>query len=201
MDEACDGHVFRLHPLFFLLLLLVDEAQTVCGCFAIDCYASLASLFCFRFGLGRFGSSNLCALRTSARRCFFVAALVEGAAFFLRFAACLLLLLVCLVLLHRLHCELACRNLLLRHLHLAAEAEVVAMGEEEVLVVVTVPVLLQDGRYLVGGEIVVEAVRMLDVFVVRDATVLRDLLTDGGEEDMGLITVADIRSVHRILEV
>ena len=64
------------------------------------------------------------------------------------------------------------------------------MCKEEVLVVVTVPVLLQDGRYLVCGEIVVEAVWMLDVFVVRDATVLRDLLADGGEEDMGLLTLA-----------
>ena len=75
------------------------------------------------------------------------------------------------------------------------------MGEEDVLVVVAIPVLLQHGRNFVGGETLGEELRMLDVVIIGDTSVLRHLLVIGAEEEVRLVAVAQIRSPHRIFEV
>ena len=69
------------------------------------------------------------------------------------------------------------------------------------LVVVSVPVVLQNSRYLVGGEVVVEALWVRYVVVVGDASVLRHLLMVGGEEQVCLVVVAEIGAEHRVVEV
>ena len=75
------------------------------------------------------------------------------------------------------------------------------MGEEDVLIVVAIPVLLQHGRYFVGGETLGEKLRMLDVVIIGNTSVLRHLLVVGAEKEVRLIAVAQIRSPHRIFEV
>ena len=91
--------------------------------------------------------------------------------------------------------------LFLRHLHFAAESHVVAMGEEDVLVVVTIPVLLQDGRDFVRSIIVCKQLWMLDVVIVGNTSVFGHLLVVRTEEDMRLVAVAQIGSPHGVFEV
>ena len=60
------------------------------------------------------------------------------------------------------------------------------MCKEYVQVVVAVPVAFEHGRNLVGGIVVVETLRMLDVFVVGDTSVLGDFLCDCREYEVCL---------------
>ena len=57
------------------------------------------------------------------------------------------------------------------------------MGQEDVLVVVAVPVARQYGRYLVFGVGVAERLGVGDVLVLEDATVLGRLLTEDAEKN------------------
>ena len=75
------------------------------------------------------------------------------------------------------------------------------MVEEYVHAVVSVPVLLQHGRNLVLGIGVFEEFGVLDVVVVGNASVLRRLLMQGREQQVCLVSVAQVRSPHGVLEV
>ena len=116
-------------------------------------------------------------------------------------SSCLLHLLLVGVLLLRLHSKLLSLDFFLGHTYLAAEANVVAMGKEDVLVLVAVPVLLEYGWYLACGKVVVKTLRVLDVFVVGYAAILRNLLVNCGVDEMGLIAIAYVGAVHQKLEV
>ncbi len=70
------------------------------------------------------------------------------------------------------------------------------MVEEDVLVVVAVPVLRQGGGNLVFVEALVEALGMAYVVVVGKSAVLGNLLVIGRKQQMGLIAVAEIGAVE-----
>ena len=69
------------------------------------------------------------------------------------------------------------------------------------LVVISVPVLLQYGRDFIAGEIIGILFRMLDIVIIGDTSVLGHLLVIGTEEEVCLISVAQIRGPHGVLEV
>ena len=120
---------------------------------------------------------------------------------FLGFLACFVFCLFCRIFLGRSHSEFLGLYFFFGHLHLAAEAHVVAMGEEDVLVVVAIPVLLQDGWNFVCGKAFGKQFRMLDVVIVGDTSVFRHLLVVRTEEDMRLVTVAQIGCPHGVFKV
>ena len=80
-----------------------------------------------------------------------------------------------------LNSKLARLYLLVGHAHIAVEPEAIAMGKEEVEIVVAVPVALQHGGYLVLCKLVVERLRVSHILVICDTTVLRHLLVVDGE--------------------
>ena len=75
------------------------------------------------------------------------------------------------------------------------------MAEQEVLVVVAVPVGREYGGYLLLAERLGVFLRMGDVGVLRDTTVLRRFLVVGGEEGMHLVAVAQVGGKERPAEV
>ena len=66
------------------------------------------------------------------------------------------------------------------------------MGEEDMLVVVAVPVLFKHGGYLILTVIVIEKFGMRDVVIVGDSAIFRLFLVIGAHEKMGLVTMAEI---------
>ena len=58
------------------------------------------------------------------------------------------------------------------------------------LVVVTVPVLIQYSGYFIGSERLPEDLRMRHVIIIRDTAVLSYLLMVGREQQVRLIAVA-----------
>lgn len=75
------------------------------------------------------------------------------------------------------------------------------MGEEDVLIVIPVPVFLQDCRDLIGLVILIEGFGMGDIIIIRYSTVLCNFFMIEGDEKMGLILVSDIGSPGRIAEM
>ena len=126
--------------------------------------------------------------------------LVEGAAFFLCLFARLLLGFVGIVFLLRLDGEFLRFDFLLGHGHFAVESQTVAVGVEDVLEVVAVPVFGQHGGQLADVVIVTETFRMGDKVVVGDAAVFRLLVMHRGEEQVCLVAVADIRAIEGVVE-
>lgn len=105
--------------------------QTVSRFPAVDADTSrIVDYFCSH----RLFACNLCVIGTSAERLLLVFVLVEVQALALSLTLRLLLFAQRLVLLLRLHSKLAGCYLVVCHLHLLAEAEAVAMREEDMLV-------------------------------------------------------------------
>ena len=186
VDETRHRHIFRLHPRSVgrsLLLLLVDDAV---GSGEVHLYAPLVSLY----AVGTQGSTlhDLCVVRSAL--IFYIVLVVRSG------AAVAAVLVIILVFLLRLHGKLARGNLLVRHLHLAVEAHIIAVGEEDVLIAVAVPVALQHGGNLARGEVVVVTVGIGDVSVLTYTAVLGHLLLVGSENQMRLILVADVGTVE-----
>ena len=69
------------------------------------------------------------------------------------------------------------------------------------LVVIAVPVVLQNGRNLVCGKVVVKALGVQHKVVVGYTAVLRHLLVVGREEKVCLVAVAEVGAIHRVVEV
>ena len=97
--------------------------------------------------------------------------------------------------------KLAGLDLFRSHWYLAVKAYAVALGEEDMLIVVTVPVLLQHRWNLRGGITLVERFGVRDVKIARDTTVLRHFLMKGIEEEMCLVTVTDVASIKSEFEM
>ena len=143
--------------------------------------------------IGLFGGCNLGVVGATGEGLFpVVFVFVELPTFAHGFEAVVLFLLEGVVVFLRLDGKLAGFDFFLGHFHLPVEAEAITVGEEEVLVVVTVPVAFEHGGYFLGGIVVAEAFGVGDIVVVEDTSVLGDLLVIGGAEHMELIAVADI---------
>ena len=126
---------------------------------------------------------------------------VERHAVALGFFLCLALGFGSFVLLLRLHGKLACVDFVFRHRHFPAEAYAITLVEENLLVVVAVPVVAQKGGNFVLFERGVELFGMRDVIVVGDAAVLAYFLMVGISQQVGLVAVAEIRTVKGVVEV
>ena len=146
MDEAGDGHVLVLQPRRVGLLLALGSEQAIGGGLTVhgDALAHVEAIALLGLHACHFrivGTTGEGGLRLQL-------VLVEDAAFFHGLLLLLLTLLALGLFLLRCHCELLRLNLLGGHRDLTIEAEVEAVGEEHVLVVVAIPVLLQHGGYL-----------------------------------------------------
>lgn len=75
------------------------------------------------------------------------------------------------------------------------------MGEEEILLVVAVPVVVQEHGYLVVGIVLTRLLRMEDVFVIGDAAALRILLVVVVVESVQLILVSEVGGIDGGIEV
>ena len=129
--DARYRHILGLHPHRVELCLRCAVVQTVSRFPAVDADTSrIVDFFCSH----RLFACNLCVVGTSAERLLLVFVLVEVQALALSLTLRLLLFAQRLVLLLRLHSELAGCYLVVCHLHLLAEAEAVAMREEDMLI-------------------------------------------------------------------
>ena len=157
---------------------------------------SMSSFFlAWELGLsfkGRFVSCNLGIVRTT--HVFVLIRLVEG--FLIKFLSFFLGLLhgfflgIALgVVFGRFHGKLLCLDFFLSHAYFALETETIAMREEDVLVIISVPVLFEHGRNFALCETLLEEVWMLDIVIVGDTSILRYLLVERGEEEVCLILV------------
>ena len=98
-------------------------------------------------------------------------------------------------------CKGARLEFLLSEFHRAVEAHGIAVGEEEVEMVVAVPVALEHRGYLALGIRVAETLGVGDVVVVGDTAVLRHFLMVGGEHRVHLVAVTDMGEIERGTEV
>ena len=89
----------------------------------------------------------------------------------------------------RFHGKLLCLDFFLGHAYFALETETIAMREEDVLVIISVPVLFEHGRNFALCETLLEEVWMLDIVIVGDTSILRYLLVERGKEEVCLILV------------
>ena len=172
MDEARHRNVFVLEPHGVFLRLLLGCEQTVDGFLAIDFEPCLR-----RGGVAWSGFvSNLGVVGSAAEGLgnFYVAVVFLTA--FAGTLHCLILRFAGSLLLGGFHRELLRLNLVVGHAHLTVEAEAVALREEEVLVVVSIPVALEHGGYLRVGVALIVHLGVGDVVVIGDTTVLGDLL-------------------------
>ncbi len=199
MYETRHRHVFVFHPCRVGIACGVPGQETVCHCFSGNGDASApVCLFSFRFV-----ACHLCAVRPPGES---LAAAVE--LFFVKRLAVLLGLLPCLFLVSlgfvlplRLYREFPRPYLVVGHLHLAVEPHVVAVAEENVEVVVAVPVPLQHCGYVAFAEIVLEYFRMRDIPVVGYSAVLGHLLVVCREQQVRIVPLPDVGAVHGIVEV
>ena len=74
------------------------------------------------------------------------------------------------------------------------------MGEENVLVVVSVPVPFKYRRDFIGYKFALEALGVGDVFVAENTTVLRNLLVVRGEKKMCLVVITEIAAIQGEVE-
>ena len=136
VDEAGDGHKLVFHRGVDGVLDGLDAQQTVERGLILDLDTCGIDILCSNRVEHRlrFGTDDAGVLRTAtgtARRLF------RG--FFLTILPRLLTGLALLLILLGCLCKLAGLDLLVGHLHLPVETEVVTVGEEEVLMVVAVP--------------------------------------------------------------
>ena len=133
VDETGYRYVFAFHRGIDRILNSLQSIQTIDGSLTVNFYAGgvgsyieRVSLWLFAYHLGSFGATGW----------------LLGIFFFAQlFLVGILLLLFCLVLLHRFLGKLAGLDFFVGHLNHAIETNVVTMTQEQVLVVVTVPVL------------------------------------------------------------
>ena len=181
VDDARHGDVHLLHGGLDGVEECLSLVETVDGGLTVDLDAGGVGLDAQRVGLGGFACNLGVGGTTQGRglillHLFFVGSLVIVLLFFLL----------------RLLGELAGLDLLLGHRNLFVEADIITVTQEDVLVVVTVPVFLQYGRNLVLRITVSVRLGMGDVGIVGDTTVLGSLLVVCREQDMHLILVAQI---------
>ena len=199
VDETGHGHIFVFQPRSVFLCLALGCQQTVGSSLSVD-GDSLSHVE--GIGLLGFGTGNFGIVRTAGKGGLLLQVVfVELASFFSGLLLFLFAFLALGFFLLRGHSELLGFNLFVGHRNLAIESEVEAVGEEDVLVVVAVPVFLQHGRNLGTLETLVETLRMHDVFIVGDAAVLSDFLMICRHQQVGFIAVAEIAAVHRVVEV
>ena len=75
------------------------------------------------------------------------------------------------------------------------------MSEEHVVMVESIPVIVQECRYFVRSEVSFVTLWVCDVVRVGDSTVFCCFLVVGCKQQMSLIPVPHIRSVEREIEV
>ena len=198
VDETGDGHELVFHRGVDGILDGLGAQQTVerglivdLDTGGIDVLGSDGIEHCLRFGThdtGIIGTAARLLVGLSARVVGVVAVLVvAGLAFFLVFLRGL--------------GKLAGLDLLVGHLHLAVESDVIAVGEEEMLVVVAVPYIRQDRWNLVLGEVLRETLGVGDIGIVGDAAILFDLLVTVGEDSVHVVFVAGIRTEYGSVEM
>ena len=204
VEEGRDGDVLVFHELVFFRLCSIGGDAVACLLFGDGdaCGGGVGGCGGVRRLVARYrcavgsacgcGGSVAVCRASSAVSAAVVAFAVESG--FLLCLAFTLLLLCC-------DGKFLCLAFLLRHGHLAVEADAVAVCEEDVLVVVAVPVVREDGGNLVLHEVVFERFGVCDVFVVSDATVLRLFLMVGAEEEVCLVAVAEIAAPEGVVEV
>ena len=190
VDEAGHGYVFVLHELVFLGLLLVVGQQTVGHLLAADGHAVACFLLHVPSG---FVAHNLRIVGPSGEGF----RLLDLPPFLLCLLGSLRFLVLCL----RSHRELLRLDFLFGHRHLAVEADVVAVREEHVDVIVAVPRLTEPRGDFVQAEVGLVVLGVGHVVVVGDTAVLGYLLVVGREEQVSLIAVAEIGTVEREVEV
>ena len=201
MDKTRHGHILPLRPLRSRLVdtILLCQSSLHASLLQIDLYASGVS---GSHGMSRHVPCYARMSRTPRGLVLLVVCrLVKLLPVALRLAASSLLLLRSLVRLLGLDGKLTCLYLFRRHWHIAVEAHTVAVVEEDMLVVISVPVLLQHRGNLVGRKRLVEHLRMGDIRVVGDTSILRHLLMVGGKEQVSLIALTEITSPHGVVEV
>ena len=164
---------------------------------------AVASLF---QRVGRFLASNLRVVRASGKLgC--IALLLTKIVFvkvltvFLGLTLCFLLGFTLLLILLGLHRKLLGLDFFFRHLHFAVEAYAIALGEKYMLVVVAVPVLAQHRRNVRCCIVFGEQFGVGDIVVVGDTAVLRHFLVVGRHEQVCLIAVSHIRTIHGVVEM
>ena len=202
MYDTCNRHILVLVPQRILLFFLFDGHQTVGSRLSVhgDTVAVILTILIFC----RFVSGNLGIVRSSRELGLLflvVSLLVEFLSAFLGLFPGFLLGIFRSVFLGRFHGEFLSLDFFLGHFYLAVEAEAVSVTQEDMLVVISVPVLLQYGRDFIAGEIIGILFRMLDIVIIGDTSVLGHLLVIGTEEEVCLISVAQIRGPHGVLEV
>ena len=193
VDETGDWHVLILEEEGVLGCFLLLCQKTVGCCLSVHCETSGVSLHHILVGFkGRFVSCNLGIVRTT--HVFVLIRLVEG--FLIKFLSFFLGLLhgfflgIALgVVFGRFHGKLLCLDFFLGHAYFALETETIAMREEDVLVIISVPVFFEHGRNFALCETLLEEVWMLDIVIVGDTSILRYLLVERGEEEVCLILV------------
>ena len=183
MDEAGDRHILPFHGFVDGVLLGLDGQKAVHLLLGVNLDAGRVCLFLV-FLAGRLVAHNPGIVRASYRR--FQGGLLPRT-----------LLLACRVLLvlflGSFLGKLAGLDFLLRHLGIAVEADIVALAEEQVLRVVAVPVLAEHGGNLVLGECRLLALRVCDIQVVDDTSVLARLAVVERPKQVHLVAVANVR--------
>ena len=189
VDETGHRHIFVFHPRCVGRCFWSHGEQTVC-CLLVERNAP-----CLVVGLCRvcrFVTSND-GISWSAGKCsFHVLLVVIVTAFGFGPAARAFFVACCLVFLFCLYGKFSCLDFFLGHLHLAVEAHAVAVAEEDVLVVIAVPVLLQHRGNFVFPVCIVEHLGIGNIPVICYTAVFGHLLMIGTEQQMGIVTVAKI---------
>ncbi len=206
VDETGDRHILILEPRGIHLGLLGLRQQAVGSRLAID-RQSVGRLQATRHTvIGQTVAlcphADLGVVGASSKRCGRLhVVLIHIFAFLTRLPDGLRLGATLLGLELRSHGKLARGNLFGRHGHLVLEAHAIALGEEDVLVVVAVPVAREHGGYLRGVKRLVERLGMGDVVIIGDTTILGYLLMVGRHQQVRLIAVAQVRAIHGIVEM
>ena len=186
MYDTCNWYILILIPQRVFLLFLFDGEQTVSSSLSVygDTCAVVLDVF-VSIVLSWFITCNLGIVRSSGefRLLLFVVSLfVKFLAVFLCLLFGFFLFVFRLVFLSRFHGEFLGLDFFLGHFYLAVEAEAVSVAQEDMLVVISVPVLLQYGRNFIAGEVIGILFRMLDIVIIGDTAVFCNLLVVGTEE-------------------
>ena len=168
VNETGDRHILPFHGGIDRVLMRLGSQQTVH--LLLRVYLDTGGVVDERFA-AIFGkvSGNTGILRTAGRdiTCN-LATFSSDIGVVILFFVLTLLFLLC-----RSSGKLACLDFFFRHFHLPIETNVVTVREVEMDGVITVPVLGENSRYFLLAILIIETLRMGNVIIVGDTSVLR----------------------------
>ena len=191
MNETRHWNILFLHPLLsgilsqsILLLeichlsrVLQINRHTLIGISILRCCLHLWRI-----------TSNDSIVRTTCRTLLLIVSLlIKLLALCLCTATSLLFILLCFLCFLRFKSKLLCLNLLFRHRYFTEETEAITVIEEHMLIIISIPILLQNGWNLFFTITITEWLWMRDIGIIGNTTILSDLLMIQRKEQMCLI--------------